>query len=200
MAMPGHAVRREPFVRQPEVRAKRRQAARLELLVRARRAGRLNGASLDGHAELGHSQVEQALVRPGGPLVRGDRLRRHHRLVRPSSLYARRPARRTWARCACCGIPLSLSTGPTVTWRPDGPAPQEHSYEVCQPTSVRGPADAGERIRRLRAAAATAARAAAGDAACRAAARRADAGAESRRTAEVRGRRSSCPRRRPRKS
>ena len=63
-----HAVGREPFRGQPEVRLKG-EAARVELALQLCDSW-LERAALDRHAELGDAQIEQLLVGPGRPLIR----------------------------------------------------------------------------------------------------------------------------------
>ena len=65
----GHAVGREPFVRQPEVRPEA-EAAHLQVAIEFLDA-RLERAAFDRHAKLRHAQLEQFIVGPPGPFVRG---------------------------------------------------------------------------------------------------------------------------------
>ena len=62
---PGHAIGREPFVREPEVRPEL-NAARGELLVEIGDP-LLQRAAFDRQIQLRHPQVEELVVRPFGP-------------------------------------------------------------------------------------------------------------------------------------
>jgi hypothetical protein len=61
-----NAVRREPLIRQPVVRAEP-ESPRREFVVQLLEL-RLEEAPLDRQLEVAKTQIEQFLVRPGGPL------------------------------------------------------------------------------------------------------------------------------------
>ena len=140
MATPGHAVGREPLVRQPVVRAKRRSGRGLELLIELARRGSEPLPSMvtpSWHI----AQVEQLLVGPVGPLVGGDAwsvasttgCRRHRPPVYMQAARARRFGRT---------VPVWY-TARLIHWTashlaPSIQAPEEHSYEICVSTCAGG--------------------------------------------------------------
>jgi hypothetical protein len=94
-----HAIGREPFVGEPEMRPEALEAARVQLLLQF---GQALGehAVFDRDAQLAHPQIEQLLVRPVFPLL----CREHRRLRHPFSLGHSGP----WHRFRKCGIPGHL--------------------------------------------------------------------------------------------
>ncbi len=101
--MPGHAVRAEPLVREPEVRSEL-QAVGLELLAELRDA-LLEVAALDLQLELGEPQVQERVVLGLGPLGLRQARARPHRTARHQPLLGLVSAPRPRLHAASLRVP-----------------------------------------------------------------------------------------------